>query len=94
MEDAKAYDHAAYEKLNRVLTSHFTCRQVPGLKRYDHGEGPYFNKEIYVGMQGASEFTVGGVLEHWTCEDRNKAIKVPTLVLAGEFDTMSQECHM
>jgi hypothetical protein len=74
LEDAKAYDHPAYEQMNKVLTSHFTKRQVPNLKRYNHGEGPYFNKEIYVGMQGESEFTVGGVLEHWTCEKRNSVI--------------------
>jgi proline iminopeptidase len=36
---------------------------------------------------------VGGVLEHWTITERNSTIRVPTLVLAGEHDTMSQECQ-
>ena len=44
-------------------------------------------------MQGESEFTFGGALKGWRIVERNAAIAVPTLVLAGEFDTMSIECH-
>ena len=43
-------------------------------------------------MQGASEFTLGGVLENWSIVERNAKIQVPTLVLMGEFDTMTEEC--
>ena len=32
--------------------------------------------------------------EHWSITERNRAaIDAPTLVLMGEFDTMSEECH-
>ena len=44
-------------------------------------------------MQGASEFTLGGELEHWSITERNAALRIPALVLMGEFDTMSTECH-
>ena len=44
-------------------------------------------------MQGESEFTTGGLFEHWSIVDRLVNIKVPTLVLAGEYDTMSIECQ-
>jgi len=44
-------------------------------------------------MQGESEFTVGGVFKNWSILDRLNLIEVPTLVIAGEFDTMTTECH-
>lgn len=92
LEDAKAYDNPAYADLERVLTTQFTRRQVPGHKSFTDCEDG-FNTEIYVAMQGASEFTIGGVLEHWSITERNATVRIPTLVVAGEFDTMSQECH-
>ena len=34
------------------------------------------------------------VLGEWDIRDRLHQVEVPTLVLMGEFDTMSEECHM
>jgi proline iminopeptidase len=45
-------------------------------------------------MQGPSEFTCSGVLEDWNITDRLKEISVPTVVLRGEYDTMTEECSM
>ena len=44
-------------------------------------------------MQGESEFTSGGVFKNWSIVDRLNLIEVPTLVMAGEFDTMTIECQ-
>ena len=74
----------------------------------------------HIKSQGASEFALGGVLEHWSITDRwdqeviNETvspfsifftrflhflyrlglINKPTLVMRGEFDTMTEECSM
>src|SRR5436190_22716087 len=48
----------------------------------------HFNEEIYVMMQGPSEFKTGGRLIHWNIKDRLKEIKVPTLMIGAKFDTM------
>ena len=50
---------------------------------------------IYVGIQGHSEFTIGGVLKNWSITDRLKNISssVAVICLAGQFDTMSIDCH-
>ena len=92
LTDEQAYDSAMYSTLETVLSSHFTTRQTPHPECwYDCFKG--LNKKIYVAMQGASEFTLGGELAKWSITDRLKVVSVPTLVMAGEFDTMSQECH-
>ena len=60
-------------------------------------------------MQGASEFTIGGHLKNWSivnrlpCLSKSTSLKegdglivkgpLPVLALAGEFDTMTIECH-
>ena len=54
---------------------------------------PHINQQIYVLMQGPSEFGVSGRLEKW---DRSKdlpQIKVPTFTIVGKHDTMDPE-HM
>eukprot|EP01038_Epipyxis_sp_PR26KG_P010615 gene10615-14256_t len=43
-------------------------------------------------MQGHSEFTIGGVLENWSITDRLKQINCPSMVLVGEYDSMTIEC--
>jgi proline iminopeptidase len=93
LEDEKAYDDPAYAQLEDVLTHHFTTRIVPYPDCFTDcfGDG-MLNKKIYVAMQGASEFTLGGALEHWSIVERNATISVPTLVMMGEFDTMTEEC--
>jgi L-proline amide hydrolase len=42
-------------------------------------------------MQGPCEFSLRGVLEHWSILDRLHLVDVPTLVMVGEYDTMTEE---
>jgi hypothetical protein len=46
------------------------------------------NEEIYVGMQGASEFTISGALGDFNVTGRLHEIEVPVLLTSGRFDTM------
>eukprot|EP00040_Diaphanoeca_grandis_P041890 m.263729 g.263729 ORF g.263729 m.263729 type:complete len:336 (-) comp51811_c0_seq1:127-1134(-) len=92
LEDKQAYDTPEYKAIETVLTSHFTCRLVPKPDCwFDSIKGQ--NKEIYTAMQGASEFTFAGVLQGWSITERLNVVKVPTLVVRGEYDTMTEECH-
>ena len=90
LEENGDYASKAYARLDAVLSTHFTSRQIPKLEGYREKRN---NLAIYAGMQGESEFTFGGVLKGWRIVERNASIVVPTLVLAGEYDTMSRECH-
>jgi proline iminopeptidase len=51
------------------------------------------NKQIYVLMQGPSEFGSSGLLEHWDRKADLPRLAMPTLVIAGAHDTMDPE-HM
>lgn len=43
-------------------------------------------------MQGPSEFTMQGVLENWDVSEKLGGVNIPTLVLRGQYDTMSKRC--
>lgn len=88
MNAARAFDDPEYYLiLDDVLTNFFTCRTIPLPQCFlDAAEG--INQEIYVKVQGASEFDIGGVLEYFNATDRLHEIAVPVLLTAGEFDTM------
>jgi proline iminopeptidase len=61
LEADKAYESEEYQQIDAILTNKFTCRTAPLPDCFLESE-KHFNKEIYVGMQGASEFTIAGVL--------------------------------
>ncbi|MEO8173169.1 MAG: proline iminopeptidase-family hydrolase [Sediminibacterium sp.] len=70
---------------------HF-CRIVPNPITLQRAM-PHLNVDLYTIMQGPSEFGVSGRLATW---DRSKdlpKIKVPTLTIGGQHDTMDPE-HM
>jgi proline iminopeptidase len=51
------------------------------------------NRQIYVLMQGPSEFGASGLLEHWDRKADLPKLAMPTLVIGGVHDTMDPE-HM
>eukprot|EP00596_Hydrurales_sp_CCMP1899_P007528 CAMPEP_0119043228 /NCGR_PEP_ID=MMETSP1177-20130426/19660_1 /TAXON_ID=2985 /ORGANISM="Ochromonas sp, Strain CCMP1899" /LENGTH=185 /DNA_ID=CAMNT_0007010911 /DNA_START=505 /DNA_END=1062 /DNA_ORIENTATION=- len=91
LEDEKDYDNPMYKEMEDTLGKHFTCRLSPHPECLKQSFSK-MNQEIYVKVQGASEFTLGGALEFWSITARLHIVKVPTIVLKGEFDTMSEEC--
>ena len=51
------------------------------------------NQDMYVAMQGPSEFGASGLLEFWDVKNRLSDIKTPSLVIGALHDTMDPE-HM
>jgi proline iminopeptidase len=51
----------------------------------------HLNPDVYVHMQGPSEFVPGGILKDWTVWDRLKDIRVPTLTIGAKYDSMNPE---
>ena len=100
------YQTKTYKAIEQVLASMFTTRLVP-LPDFWNECSKGANFEIYSKMQGCSEFTIGGCLKNWSIADRLPCLSKPTeledgivvkaplpvLAIAGEFDTMTIECH-
>mmetsp|Transcript_12331 Transcript_12331/g.20531 ORF Transcript_12331/g.20531 Transcript_12331/m.20531 type:complete len:420 (-) Transcript_12331:606-1865(-) len=87
LEEKQRYDSAEYEALDEVLSTFFTLRTAPAPDCFAKSASG-LNKEIYVGMQGASEFTLSGVLGELNVTGRLHEMEVPVLLTHGEFDTM------
>lgn len=60
----------------------------PVVRCFTHLNNTKVSKEIYVMMQGPSEFGIAGRLAKWDIKDRLKEIKIPTLMVGAKYDTM------
>lgn len=72
-------------------SKHF-CRLDPWPEAFTRAM-PHLNQDIYVLMQGPSEFGVSGRLANWSRSKDLPKIEVPTLTIGGTYDTMDPE-HM
>jgi len=92
-ESKQDYKNPVYTELvfNEYYTQHL-CRVNPWpeplMRSLKH-----LNEQVYVMMQGPSEFKVGGRLITWDRKADLPKIKVPTLTVGAKYDTMDPE-HM
>ena len=94
-EEAEDFDNPRYMEilLNHHYTEHIIRMPVkdwpdPVNRLFDH-----INLDVYVPMQGPSEFGIRGTLANWDVKDRLKEITVPTLVIGSKYDSMDPK-HM
>ena len=97
IEEKKDFDNPRYEEL--LMTHHYTehVLRMP-LDEWPNSIMRTFanlNKEVYVYMQGPSEFGITGdaTLKHWDRTNDLPRISVPTLTIGGTHDTMDPK-HM
>jgi len=87
------FNNPRYEELlmPNFYEQHF-CRlrpwPEPVVRCFTHLNSMKVPKQIYVMMQGPSEFGASGRLVQWDIKDRLKEIKVPTLMVGAKYDTM------
>lgn len=95
LEEKNDFQNPKYMEL---LTEHFytkhICR-IPAAEWPDPVNRAFknMNQQVYVLMQGPSEFGISGKLELWDRKADLAKITVPTLVIGSAFDTMDPE-HM
>ena len=90
IEANKDYSNPRYFEL---LLPHFYAEHICRLKDWPDGFNrsvKHVNNDIYVLMQGPSEFGVSpeATLANWDIKNRLKEIYVPTLMVGAKFDTM------
>ncbi len=94
IEQIEAKNNFSNPKYMELLMPYFYEQHLCRLKPWPEALNrafPHINQQIYVMMQGPSEFRVRGRLENW---DRSKdlpKITVPTLTIGGKYDTMDPE---
>lgn len=88
LEAKKQYDNPRYMEL---LVPNFYHQHLCRLEEWPDGVNraiKHLNGEIYVMMQGPSEFSASGRLLTWDIKNRLKEIKVPALMIGAKYDTM------
>ncbi len=92
-EDKGEFKDPVYQQLvfDEYYTKHL-CRLQPWpepvMRSFKH-----INEQVYVMMQGPSEFKTGGRLITWDIKADLPKITVPTLTVGAKYDTMDPE-HM
>ena len=87
------YDSPRYMEL---LIPNFYMKHILRMEEWPEPVDRAFakmNRQVYVMMQGPSEFGASGLLEHWDRTADLGKISVPTLVIGATHDTMDPE-HM
>ncbi|MEZ4857959.1 MAG: proline iminopeptidase-family hydrolase [Flavobacteriaceae bacterium] len=90
----KAEDYSNPEYLNLIVQHYYpkhVIRIPPDQWPNSINRGfSHLNPEVYVTMQGPSEFGVKGdaTLKDWDVKDKLKTIIVPTLAIGAQYDTM------
>jgi len=97
MEARNDYGNPRYMELlmDHYYTEHLLRMPVDRWPQSVNLTFRHMNPEVYVYMQGPSEFgiTSAASLYHWDVSKKISGIKVPTLVIGATYDTMDPE-HM
>ncbi len=97
MEENEDYENPRYLEL---IMEHYYVQHILRMPMEEWPEPinrtfKHLNPEVYVLMQGPSEFGVKGnaKLKNWEFKQQLPKISVPTLTIGGQYDTMDPE-HM
>jgi L-proline amide hydrolase len=87
-EAAGTFDDPAYQAAMKAFYDRHVCRIVPNPDYVVRAfEGIGF--QVYMTMNGPSEFHVIGRLKHWDIRDRLGEIRIPALLTSGEYDELT-----
>lgn len=84
-EKNKTYDNPAYQQAMNLYYQKYLARKLPWSPDIDSAFGQ-MGENVYLYMEGPSEFTLSGQLGNYNVTGRLGDIKVPTLFTTGEYD--------
>jgi len=85
-EAAGTFDDPEYRAAESAFYDEHMCRQDPCPDRGYRAGGLRGNRTMYRTMWGPSEFTANGTLKNYDISPQLHTIKVPALMICGEFD--------
>lgn len=83
---AGSLDDPEFKAAVDLFYSRHMCRTDPCSTTSYRDDGPDGNGEMYVTTWGVTDFNGYGTLKDYDMSDRLKDIKVPSLMICGEFD--------
>lgn len=84
-EARKTYDDSSYQQAVQLYYKKYLARKQPWSADIDSAFSQA-GENVYMHMNGASEFTINGNLANYNVTDKLHNIKVPTLFICGEYD--------
>ncbi len=96
IRDMEARNDFNNPRYNELLFDHYYTKHICRLDEWPEPVTRLFkhlNYDIYVQMQGPSEFGIAGSLAKWDRKTDLVNIEVPTLTIGAKYDTMDPE-HM
>jgi L-proline amide hydrolase len=89
-EVAGTFEDPAYQEAMTVFYNKHVCRAVPWPGSFMRTiEGLAANPEVYMTMNGPSEFHVIGTIKDWDVTSQLSRIQAPTLIFCGEHDEVT-----
>ncbi|MBP7167802.1 MAG: proline iminopeptidase-family hydrolase [Bacteroidia bacterium] len=91
IRDIEAKNDFSNPRYMELLIPHFYKEHICRMKEWPDGLNramKHANGELYVMMQGPSEFGISGRLARWDIKQRLHEITVPTLMIGARYDTM------
>ncbi len=88
-EEKEDYFNPVYQE---IVVNEYYKRHICRMEEFPEPVNRSFkhvNSDVYVYMQGPSEFVPGGILKGWSVWNRLSEIKVPTLTVGAKYDTMN-----
>jgi len=89
-EKDKSFDSPEYQEALMIYYRKHVARRVPWSADID-STFKYLGEEVYVHMNGPSEFTFTGTLQHYDATGRLHNIRIPSLFICGEYDEARPE---
>ena len=87
-ELAGTYDHPEYTEAMQAFYDRHVCRVVPN-PEYVANAFAKLGQQVYITMNGPSEFHVIGKLKTWDIRHRLGEIAVPSLLTSGRYDELT-----
>ena len=79
-------NHEEYRAAEEIFLQSHMCRKDPCPGERYRVDGPSINTQMYETMWGPTEFFAPGSLKNYDVSTRLPGIRVPTLMICGEYD--------
>ncbi len=89
-EKTKTFDAPEYEEALMVYYKRHVARKLPWSEGINN-TFKYIGKDVYIYMNGPSEFTFTGTMQHYDATKRLPNMKIPSMFVCGEYDEARPE---